>query len=184
MGGFCWSSRREARRMKRLTLMRHADARWNDPGIPDLERPLNRRGTAAAEAMARRLLDLVLIPDLRLASPARRTQQTADIVAREVSLPATRVLLEAALYLASAPDMLNVVQGTGPRVAHLMVVAHNPGVSELVQLLSPQRKSDGLATAALCSIAFDAAHWSAIGPAAVTDVQREKPPSRLFGLLG
>jgi len=68
--------------MKRLTLMRHADARWNDPAMPDLDRPLNRRGTAAAEAMARRLLDLELIPDLLLASPARRTQQTADIVAR------------------------------------------------------------------------------------------------------
>jgi len=38
--------------------MRHADARWNDPAISDLERPLNRRGTAAAEVMARRLLDL------------------------------------------------------------------------------------------------------------------------------
>jgi phosphohistidine phosphatase SixA len=80
--------------------------------------------------------------------------------------------------------MLKLVQGTGPRVAHLLVVAHNPGVSELVQLLTPQRGSAGLATAALCSIAFDAAHWSAIGAAAVTDVQREKPPARLFGLLG
>ena len=46
--------------MKRLTLMRHADARWKDAGISDLERPLNRRGTTAAEAMARRLLELEL----------------------------------------------------------------------------------------------------------------------------
>ena len=30
--------------MKRLTLMRHADARWKDSGVSDLERPLNRRG--------------------------------------------------------------------------------------------------------------------------------------------
>jgi len=66
--------------MKRLTLMRHADARWNDPAISDLERPLNRRGIGAAQAMARRLLELQLIPDLLLTSPARRAQQTADIV--------------------------------------------------------------------------------------------------------
>src|SRR5256885_11301651 len=108
--------------MKRLTLMRHADARWNDPAITDLERPLNRRGTAAAEVMARRLLDLELIPDLLLASPARRTHQTADIVARELSLPAGRVRREEALYLASASDMLKLVYGTGPRVAHLLLV--------------------------------------------------------------
>jgi len=57
-------------------------------------------------------------------------------------------------------------------------------VSELVQLLLPQRGTAGMATAAVCSIAFDTSHWSAIGSAAVTDVQREKPPPRLFGLLG
>ena len=130
--------------MKRLTLMRHADARWNDPAISDLERPLNRRGIGAAQAMARRLLELQLIPDLLLTSPARRTQQTADIVARELSLPARRVRHEEALYLASAADMLKLVQATGPRVAHLLVVAHNPGVSELVQLLLPARhRRDG-----------------------------------------
>jgi phosphohistidine phosphatase len=162
--------------------MRHADARWNDPGMTDLERPLNRRGSAAAEAMARRLLQMELVPDLLLASPARRTQQTADIVARELALPARRVVREDALYLASAPDLLKLVHGTGPRVAHLLIVAHNPGLSELVQLLLPERGSAGLATAAVCSIAFDAAHWSAVGTAPVTDVQRAKP-ARLFGLL-
>ncbi len=170
--------------MKRLTLMRHADARWNDPGVSDLERPLNRRGTAAAEAMARRLLDLELIPDLLLASPARRTQETAAIVAREMSLPARRVLREEALYLASAGDLLKLVQATGPRVVHLLVVGHNPGVSELMQLLLPGRGGAGLATAAVCSIAFDAGEWTAIGSATVTDIRREKPPSRFFGLLG
>jgi phosphohistidine phosphatase len=170
--------------LKRLTLMRHADARWNDPAISDLERPLNRRGIGAAQAMARRLRELELIPDLLLTSPARRTQQTADIVARELSLPARRVRREEALYLASAADMLKLVHATGPRVAHLLVVAHNPGVSELVQLLLPQRGTVGMATAAVCSIAFDATHWNAIGSAAVTEVQREKPPARLFGLLG
>lgn len=169
--------------MKRLTLMRHADARWNDPGMPDLDRPLNRRGTVAAEAMARRLLHLELVPDLLLVSPARRTQQTADIVARELSLPARRVVREETLYLASAPDLLRLVHGTGPRVAHLLVIAHNPGLSELVQLLQADKSVPGLATAAVCSIAFNATQWSAIGSAVVADVVREKPPSRLFGLL-
>ena len=169
--------------MKRLTLMRHADARWNDPALPDLERPLNRRGAAAAEAMARRLLELELVPDLLLASPARRTQQTAEIVARELSLAPRRLVREEALYLASAPDMLKLVQRTGPRIAHLLVIAHNPGVSQLVQLLIPKGGVQALAAGAVCSIAFNTAQWSAIGGAAVTDVQCAKPPSRLFGLL-
>jgi phosphohistidine phosphatase len=170
--------------VKRLTLMRHGDARWKDPGLPDLERPLSRRGTAAAEAMARRLLELELIPDLMLASPARRTRQTAEIVARELSIPARRVLHDERLYLAAAGDLLQVVQSTGPRIAHLLMIAHNPGVSELMQLLAPQQGGAGLATAAVCSIAFEAASWEGIGPDTVSDVQRYSPPGRLFGLFG
>jgi phosphohistidine phosphatase SixA len=78
---------------------------------------------------------------------------------------------------------LRLAQGTGPRIAHLLVIAHNPGLSELVQLLIPKRGLSALAMAAVCSIAFDAREWTAIGPATVTDVQHERPPARLFGLL-
>jgi phosphohistidine phosphatase len=171
--------------VKRLTLMRHADARWQDAGLSDLERPLNRRGTTAAEAMARRLLELELVPDLLLVSPARRTQQTGEIVARVLSVPARLVMPDEALYLATAADLLRVVQGTGPRVAHLLVVAHNPGVSELVQQLVPEAEASGLATAGVCSITFETGHWTAIGVAAVNDVLRATPPARgLFGLFG
>ena len=170
--------------MKRLTLMRHAEARWKDADLSDLERPLNRRGNAAAESMARRLLELQLVPDLLLVSPARRTRQTAEILARELSIPARRVLHEEALYLASAADVLRVVQAIGPRVTHLLVVAHNPGVSELVQQLVPEAEASGLATAAVCSMTFDTAHWTAIGVAAVKDVQRETPSRGLFRLFG
>ena len=45
------------------------------------------RHRAPPRAMARRLLELELVPDLVLVSPARRTQQTAEIVARELALP-------------------------------------------------------------------------------------------------
>ena len=168
--------------MRRLTLMRHADARWKDAGISDLERPLNRRGTAAAEAMARRLLELELVPDLLLVSPARRTQQTAEIVARELS--PRRVLREDSLYLGSAPDLLELVQRTGPRVMHLMVIAHNPGLSELVQLLAPAADGGGLGAAALCSMRFECQDWRGVGAGALREVQRESPPGRLFGLFG
>jgi phosphohistidine phosphatase len=165
--------------------MRHGDARWQDPALSDLERPLSRRGNSATESMARRLLELQLVPDLLLASPARRTQQTADILARALALPARRVLREEGLYLASAADLLKVAQATGPRVAHLLVVGHNPGISELVQLLVPRGEEDGLSTAAVCSISFAAEEWTAIAPECVREVRRERPPARgLFGLFG
>lgn len=170
--------------MKRLTLMRHGDARWKDAGLSDLERPLNRRGVGAAEAMAQRLHALELVPDLLLVSPARRTQQTAEIVARELAIPARRVVKNETLYLASAADLLKVVQATGPRVAHLLLVAHNPGLSELLQLLAPDGERGGLATAAVCSMSFEVPAWNAIAAGAVREVRCENPPKGLFGLFG
>ena len=80
--------------MKRLTVMRHADARWQDPATDDFARPLNRRGLSGAEAIAKRLLELEFVPDRLLASTARRAEQTADIVARELSLSVRHVQRE------------------------------------------------------------------------------------------
>ena len=34
--------------MKRLILTRHAKSSWDDPAMPDHDRPLNDRGRAAA----------------------------------------------------------------------------------------------------------------------------------------
>ncbi|MGH8133710.1 MAG: SixA phosphatase family protein [Steroidobacteraceae bacterium] len=169
--------------MRRLTLMRHADARWNDPRIADFARPLNRRGIAAAETMARRLLELALVPDRLLTSTARRAEQTADIVARELSLSVRNVLRDEALYLANAADLLKIIQGTGPRITHLMMIAHNPGASDLIHMLVPKGGIATLTTAAACSIVFEADSWHTIRAEAVTSVQHEAP-SRFFGLLG
>jgi phosphohistidine phosphatase len=169
--------------MKRVTLMRHADARWKDAGLTDLERPLSRRGTNAAEVMARRLIELKLVPELLLASPARRAQQTAQVLARELSLGTRAVLREEGLYLASATDLLSIARKTGPRVAHLMVVAHNPGLSELVEQLLPEGEARSLATAAFCSMAFECAHWQELSAAALSGAQQESPPAGLFGLF-
>lgn len=170
--------------MRRLTLMRHAEARYKDPDVADFARPLNRRGIAGAEAMARRLRELGFIPDRVLTSPARRTEQTADVIAAELALPQRHVLLEEGLYLASAADLLKIVQGTGPRITHLMIVAHNPGVSELAQLLAPEPEPRGLANAGVCSIAFETNEWPAVGQVTVSGVCREAPAPRLFGFFG
>jgi phosphohistidine phosphatase len=169
--------------MRRLTLMRHAEARWQDGAGDDLARTLSRRGISAAEAMGRRLLELELVPDRVIMGPAQRTRQTANLLARELGLPPRHVLPEEGLYLASAADILGIVRATGPRIAHLLVVAHNPGLSDLIHQLMPRGGISTLTTGALCSIEFDADAWTAIAPECVKDVRREVPPSRMFGLL-
>ena len=167
--------------MKRLTLMRHANAQWKDPQISDFDRPLNRRGTSEAEAMSRRLIELKLIPTTVLTSSARRAQQTADIVARELGIPPRHSRTDEGLYLAAAADILRVIRTTGPRIPHLMIIGHNPGITELANLLAPTSRID-LATAAMCSLTFDARSWADVKAGNLRDTQSESPPARLFAL--
>jgi phosphohistidine phosphatase len=167
--------------VKRLTLMRHANAQWKDPQISDFDRPLNRRGTSEAEAMSRRLIELKLIPLLLLTSSARRARQTADIVARELGVPPRKTRTDESLYLAPAEDILRVIKTTGPRIPHLMIVGHNPGITEVANLLAPTSHVD-LGTAALCSLTFDTRSWADVRAGNLRDVRSESPPARLFSL--
>jgi phosphohistidine phosphatase len=171
--------------VKRLTLMRHADAQWKDPEVADFARPLNRRGHTEAESMGRRLIELALIPDLIVTSSARRAAQTAEILVHELSLLPRSIRYEEALYLGGAQDILKLVRTIGPRVSHLMIIAHNPGISEAAHLLVPDREMGGLSTAALCTTTFDIEQWPAVAPSAMRESTHETPPSPsgLFSLF-
>ncbi len=169
--------------MKRLTLMRHANAQWKDPQVSDFDRPLNRRGTSEAEAMSRRLLELNLVPTVLITSSALRARQTADIVARELGVGGRNLRREELLYLAPAEDILQVVQATGPRIPHLMIVGHNPGLTEVANLLTPDPRLNDLPTAAVCSLTFDTRTWSQVAADTLRETQQEMPPARLFSAL-
>src|SRR5215469_11138730 len=163
--------------------MRHGNAKWKDPEVADFERPLNRRGVGETEAMARRLIELTFVPTLIIASPATRTKQTADIVARELGLSSRHVRTDESLYLARADDILKVVRGTGPRVPHLMIVGHNPGLSKAGAELGAKYDREEMKTGAIVSLTFDVRTWSAVAKSSLHEVVSEAPPTRLLQSL-
>ncbi|MEO0763161.1 MAG: histidine phosphatase family protein, partial [Pseudomonadota bacterium] len=67
--------------MKTVILLRHAKSSWSDPELEDHERPLNKRGKAAAPLMGDWLERSGYRPDLVLCSPAKRTRQTLRRIA-------------------------------------------------------------------------------------------------------
>ncbi|MCI0495238.1 histidine phosphatase family protein [candidate division KSB1 bacterium] len=74
--------------MKRLILIRHAKSSWGDPGLSDLDRPLNNRGNQDAPFMGKRLKkEHNVKPDLILSSPAKRAIGTARIIAKAIGYP-------------------------------------------------------------------------------------------------
>ena len=168
--------------MKRLTLVRHAHAKVKYV-VTDFERPLSRRGKTEAKETALAFLKQGLVPDLLLASPAKRTAQTAEILAGELKVPARHVLRDELLYLASADVLLSAIQATGPRIKHLMIIGHNPGISVLASAFAPGAELGEFTTAAACTLEFEARTWSAVNVGSAKTAERNGRASFLFGFF-
>lgn len=144
--------------MRRLTLLRHAHAEDRHPGGKDFDRRLDAQGLEQASASAGRLLMLQPAPTLILASPAQRTLQTARILLEVAGLPPQTLRLEERLYNAAPADILATIRGAPAAAKHLVIVGHNPGISEVAHACTGQAP-DGLLTAQFCSTTYATASW-------------------------
>lgn len=127
--------------MKTLTLLRHAKSTWDDPVERDFDRPLNGRGRRAAARIGQWLLDEGPADEADLfahvrASPAIRVRQTIEGVEDGLRRP-LRAIFEPRIYLASATTLLDIVQSFDPGAATALLIGHNPGLEDLLLLLTP-----------------------------------------------
>lgn len=159
--------------MKRLTLMRHAQA--DDPVTDqqDWERPLTRRGLADAELMAKRLKANKWHPDLMLVSCALRTRQTAEVICRCFTKLHSTIVDD--LYLADPKQLMHLIHQHGGDAAHVLVVAHNPGICEFADALSAERRIEAMPTAAWMSAEYDLIRWDELLPASGVNVEFDYP---------
>jgi phosphohistidine phosphatase len=165
--------------VKRLILVRHAKSDWSLPDQEDWDRPLNARGQRDAPEMARRLRGRRLRPDLILTSPAVRALATATIMARAMRIAPSLLRPEERLYLAAPEDMLAVLRELGGTSRQLMVVGHNPGITEFANRLSAGDTIDNMPTCAVFTASFGITGWDRLdwgrGADAEFDYPR-KPP--------
>jgi phosphohistidine phosphatase len=154
------ADRRDTGSMRRLTLVRHAKADTPLPGQQDWDRVLDRRGQQDAPEMARRLRARKLKPDLILSSPAVRALSTASIMARELKVHADRIAQDERLYLADPKRIVEVVRELGGTARHVMVFAHNPGITDCANRLSAGEHIDTLPTCGVFTACFTVNDWS------------------------
>lgn len=119
-----------------LILVRHAHADWPNYVGRDFDRPLTARGAEDAQATGRAILVAGYLPEVLIASPARRTRQTAEIIAAELQLPASAVRFIDGLYNAPGQVLACEAREAATAASPVLLVAHNPGVSELARLLA------------------------------------------------
>jgi phosphohistidine phosphatase len=133
-----------------LYLLRHAKSSWKESGIPDHDRPLNGRGRRAGKAIGAHLREQRVKPELVLCSSATRARQTFE---RLEPLDAREVHIERELYAADAPTLLARLRDVPETAASVMVIAHNPGLADLVRVLA-QLETE-FPTGALATLRFD-----------------------------
>jgi len=123
--------------MHKLYLMRHAKSEWHSAVSSDFERPLNPRGVKDAARMGQWLHAQQSAPGLILSSPAQRAKQTAQAVADAMGLAADRIQLNKDLYLADRATLLHILHSVPEQTESVLLVAHNPGLDDLVEWLAP-----------------------------------------------
>lgn len=142
--------------MKRLFIIRHAKSSWDNPSLSDYERPLNKRGEKNAPFMGKLLKDKGIVPDMILASPAKRTIQTAEYIAKEVgfekAITPNQYIYEA--YVTVLQEIVSYIHDSNDTV---FLVGHNPGVSALAYVLAGMKED--MPTCAIAQIEFDCDSW-------------------------
>lgn len=142
--------------MKTLLILRHAKSAWDQPNLDDHDRPLNARGHRDAPRMGRLLAEVDLVPDVILTSTAERAKTTAVIAAQSSGYIGTPIT-KPELYLASVSDILAVLASVADDYDTVMIVAHNPGLADLVAHLT--NKPESMPTAALAQVRLPIARW-------------------------
>jgi len=148
---------------KRLYLLRHAKSSWDDPALDDFARPLNKRGQRDAPFMGRRFREQGFAPDRIVSSPAERAYETARTIARELGYALTDIVRDEELYLASPDTLLRCVHATPDALGSVMLVAHNPGLTDFANALTGQH-IDNLPTCGLYCADFSIRRWIDLTP--------------------
>lgn len=121
---------------RELYVMRHGKSDWDTDGAADVDRPLAKRGKRDCRTMATWCAQQGLLPDVILASTAERAADTARRLARGLGVGDDDIALDAELYLASLPALLDALGRVDPAARQVLLIGHNPGLDELVRHLA------------------------------------------------
>lgn len=119
---------------KHLYIMRHAYAAHSSP---DKDRPLTFEGRKQLEDLCAKAVGLFDKVTHVLCSTANRTRLTGAGIKEILPVHVTPLFLDS-LYNAPATAILEEIRLVPEHAEDLLVIAHNPGVSEFLALTSPE----------------------------------------------
>ncbi len=149
--------------MKRILVFRHGKSDWHAEYGSDHDRPLARRGRAAARTMGHFLTRIDSLPDLVVTSTAVRAAETVRLAAQAGGWPCP---IEATdqLYGASVESVLRLVHTLPEEHGTVLLAGHQPTCSAVVGRLIGGGELK-FPTAAMARLDFAADSWRQVVPA-------------------
>jgi phosphohistidine phosphatase len=145
--------------MKSVLLLRHAKSSWKHSELADHDRPLNNRGKRDAPLIGRLLKKEDLVPEIIISSTATRARSTAEAVAKASGYRG-EIVLDKSLYAAGPIAYLNVMHHLSNEYVRALIIGHNPGLEELVEMLTGEIHP--MPTCSLAHVKFRVDKWSEI----------------------
>lgn len=140
--------------MKKLILMRHGNA---DLHFNDWERPLTTKGQDEVRDVSSQILKHKdWLPSLVICSEAVRAKQSFQIFSNAYS--DFKTVYVKTLYHGSMKDVVASIEQTEDSISNVMIIGHNPVLTELACKLSDDHVRLSTANAAMLS-AKDEMSW-------------------------
>lgn len=150
--------------MKTLYLVRHAKSSWEEVGLADFDRPLNKRGKKNAHFMGKILKESGFSPDLILSSPAQRAKATAEILAEKLDYPLKKIVFDEEIYEASSAKLLQIIKNQENNIEKLLLVGHNPALTLLANQLTQTVYVENIPTTGMFAVRWEVNTWANIQP--------------------
>lgn len=160
--------------MKTLYILRHAKSSWDEDGIDDTDRPLKKKGINDAYHKGKNMHSRGVSLDLMITSPAFRALNTSIIVAKQLGYPLNEISINPDIYNLSLKKATHLLSKVNNDVSSLMIVGHNPELSELLNHLTKEETGE-IPTSGLVCITFKASDWKKMGRGTLKYCDFSKP---------
>ena len=151
--------------MKTLILLRHAKSSWGQPGLSDVERPLNSRGKEACGRMAGPIWEAGCRFQDVFCSVATRAQMTIEGITGALGEASIRWEVDSELYTFSSSQLLDWVRRLDDALEDVVAVGHNPAMTDFCNSVG-NGFIHNMPTCGYAQIRFAKDSWREIGPGA------------------
>lgn len=152
--------------MKKVILVRHGQAEDLQLGKTDFDRRLTDVGKLEVVRVGRQLFDEKLDPKTLITSHAIRAVATAKIIALSLEFLESKIEINKGLYNGTYSDYLLSIHETDEKLDTILIVGHNPVISQTVTYLTAAQYV--FPTAGIVIIQFDVPNWKSISTGAGT----------------